>query len=141
MDALGQEQYIFFSNISVNNENNTVGTGQVNDSSPFNIGSKFLFKGNVNLTASNRILTFDGFFRIKSNCNLIDEQWVGFSSEINPKQIQFKLDSVLRNDEGDRLSTGVLMNLDSTHMYTSFLSLKERPIDVEIIIKYISKLR
>ena len=133
VDALGQEQYIFFSNISVNNENNTVGTGQVDDSSPFNIGTKFLFKGNVNLTSSNRLLTFDGFFRIKSNCNLIDEQWVGFSSEINPKQIQFKLDSVLRNDEGDRLSTGVLMNLDSTHMYTSFLSLKERPIDVEII--------
>ena len=25
------------------------------------------------------------------------------------------------------------MNLDSTHMYTSFLSLKERPIDVEIV--------
>ena len=75
VDALGQEQYIFFSNISVNNENNTVGTGQVDDSSPFNIGSKFLFKGNVNITASNRLLTFDGFFRIKSNCNLIDDQW------------------------------------------------------------------
>ena len=49
------------------------------------------------------------------------KQWVGFVSEINPKQIRFKLDSVLRNDEGDRLSTGVLMNLDSAHMYTSFL--------------------
>ena len=45
MDKLGQEQYIFFSNISVNNENKTIGTGQVNDSSPLNIGSKFLFKG------------------------------------------------------------------------------------------------
>ena len=71
---------------------------------------------------------------MKSNCNLIKEEWVGFSSEINPKQIIFKLDSELRNDEGDRLSTGILMNLDSTHMYTSFLSLKERPIDVEIVI-------
>jgi hypothetical protein len=39
----------------------------------------------------------------------------------------------LRNDEGDKLSSGILMNLDSPHMYTSFLSLKERPIDVEII--------
>ena len=73
VDGLGQEQYIFFSNISVNNENKTIGTGQVNDSSPLNIGSKFLFKGNVNLISSNRLLTFDGFFKIKSNCNLIDE--------------------------------------------------------------------
>ena len=100
---------------------------------PFKIGSKFIFKGIVNLIAPNRLLTFDGFFKMKSNCNLIKEEWVGFSSEINPKRIQFKLDSELRNDEGDRLATGILMNLDSTHMYTSFLSLKERPIDVEIV--------
>ena len=57
----------------------------------------------MNLTATNRLLTFDGFFKMKSNCNLIKEEWVGFSSEINPKHIKFKLDSELRNDEGDRL--------------------------------------
>ena len=77
---------------------------------------------------------------MKSNCNLIKEEWVGFSTEINPKRIKFKLDSELRNDEGDRLATGILMNLDSTHMYTSFLSLKERPIDVEIVSKHLFKL-
>ena len=139
-DALGEEQHIFFSDISVNDEKSTIGRGEVDNSEPFKIGSKFLFKGTVNLKASHRLLTFDGFFKMKSNCNLIKEEWVGFSSEINPKRIQFKLDSELRNDEGDRLAAGILMNLDSTHMYTSFLSLKERPIDVEIISKHLFKL-
>ena len=64
---------------------------------------------------------------------MISEEWVGFKSDINPKLIKFKLDNVLINDEEDKLSSGILMNLESTHMYTSFLSLKERPIDVEII--------
>ncbi|MAO72438.1 MAG: hypothetical protein CMD02_08045 [Flavobacteriales bacterium] len=132
-DDLGEEQRIFFSDISVNDAKSTIGRGEVDNAEPFKIGSKFLFKGTVNLKASHRLLTFDGFFKMNSNCNLIKEEWVAFSSEINPKRIQFKLDSELRNDEGDRLATGILMNLDSTHMYTSFLSLKERPIDVEII--------
>jgi hypothetical protein len=132
-DVNGQEQHIFFKEISVNKEDSTVAIGEVGNNEPFNIGSKFIFKGNVNLFASNRLLTFDGFFKIDNKCDLISEEWVGFKSEINPKLIKFKLDDVLRNEEGDKLSSGILMNLDSTHMYTSFLSLKERPIDVEII--------
>ena len=51
------------------------------------------------------------------------------ASEINPKQIQFKLDSVLRNDEGDRLSTG--FNESRFYTRTLHLGLKERPIDVK----------
>ena len=132
-DALGKEQHIFFKEILVNNENITIASGEVNNSEPFKIGSKFIFKGSVNLLASNRLLTFDGFFKMDNKCDIITEEWVGFSSEINPKRIQFKLDPVLRNDDGDKLATGILMNLESTHMYTSFLSLKERPIDVEVI--------
>ena len=64
---------------------NSLLEGEVDDVEPFKIGSKFIFKGTVNLTASNRLLTFDGFFKMKSNCNLIKEEWVGFSSEINPE--------------------------------------------------------
>lgn len=132
-DALGEEQHIFFSDISVNDEKSTIARGEVDNAEPFKIGSKFLFKGSVDLLASNRLLTFNGFFKMINKCNLIKEEWVGFSSEINPKRIQFKLDAVLRNEDGDKLATGILMNLDSTHMYTSFLSMKERPIDVDII--------
>lgn len=132
-DALGKEQKIFFDKISVDESGHSVANGKVENDSPFRIGSKYIFKGKVNLIANNRLLNFDGFFKMDNKCELIKEEWVGFSSEINPKNITFKLDSVLRNEGGDRLATGILMNLDSTHMYTSFVSMKERPIDVEII--------
>ena len=72
-------------------------------------------------------------FKMNNECDLIPEEWVGFESEINPKLIKFKLDTVLQNDKRDRLSTGVIMNLDDIHMYTAFLSMKERPIDIDII--------
>ena len=132
-DALGTEQHLFFNEILVNNENTTIASAEVDNEEPFKIGSKFIFKGNINLVASNRLLTFNGFFKMDNKCDIITEEWVSFTSEINPKLIKFKLDTVHRNDVGDRLATGLLMNLDSTHIYTSFLSLKERPIDVEII--------
>jgi len=132
-DVNGNDKYIFFNEISVNEVDSTVAVGSVGNNEVFNIGSKFIFKGDVNLRASKRLLTFDGFFKIDNKCDLISEEWVGFKSEINPKIIKFKLDTLLRNDEGDKLSSGILMNLESPHMYTSFLSLKERPIDVEIV--------
>ena len=83
-DALGIEQHIFFKEILVNNENTTISTAEVDNEEAFKIGSKFIFKGNVNLLASNRLLTFDGFFKMDNKCDIITEEWVGFTSEINP---------------------------------------------------------
>lgn len=132
-DILGNEQHIFFKEISVDKENNTIASGEVDDDKYFKIGSNFQFKGSVNLLASNKYLTFNGYFKANNKCSLIKQEWVRFESEINPKLIRFKLEKSLKNDDDDRLATGVLMNLDSTHIYTAFLSKKERPIDVEVI--------
>ena len=133
VDAQKVEQHIFFRQITVNEDTSTIAIGEVDNEDPFKIGSKFNFKGNVNLMAEDRYLTFDGYLNLNNKCDLITQDWVKFRSEINPKLIRIKLDSVLRNEDKDRLATGILMNLDSTHMYTAFLSPKERSIDVEII--------
>ena len=49
-DDLGEEQHIFFSDISVNDEKSTIARGEVDKAEPFKMGSKFIFKGTVNLT-------------------------------------------------------------------------------------------
>ena len=90
-DVNGKDKYIFFNEISVNEVDSTVAVGSVGNNEIFNIGSKFIFKGDVNLRASKKLLTFDGFFKIDNKCDLISEEWVGFKSEINPKLIKIKL--------------------------------------------------
>ena len=133
VDDFGVKQNIFFNEIYTNKEGFTEANANINESEPFNLGSQYKFKGTVNLIASNKNLNFDGYFKIKKFCNLINADWVRFTSEIDPQMVIFKLNNKLISDKDEKLATGVFMNLDSTHMYTSFLSEKERAIDVGII--------
>ena len=73
IDALGEKQNIFFNEIAVNKDNITFASASLNNNQIFNIGSKFIFKGIVNLLASNSLLTFDGFFKVDNKCDLISE--------------------------------------------------------------------
>ena len=133
VDDFGTKQNIFFKEIYSNKEGVTEANASIDENKPFNLGSQFKFKGTVNLMSSNKNLSFDGYFKVNNICNLINSDWVRFDSEIDPEMVKFKLNNTLMSDNDERLATGVFMNLDSTHMYTSFLSEKERSIDVGII--------
>tara|TARA_B100000902_G_C27292293_1_gene907851 strand:- start:838 stop:2373 length:1536 start_codon:yes stop_codon:yes gene_type:complete len=133
VDDFGAKQNIFFKEIYSNKEGVTQANASIDENKPFNLGSQFKFKGTVNLMSSNKNLSFDGYFKINNICSLINSDWVRFDSQIDPEMVKFKLNNTLMSDNDERLATGVFMNLDSTHMYTSFLSEKERSIDVGII--------
>ena len=107
--------------------------GDVEKDKPFHIDSKFDFKGSLDLIADRKNLTFDGYFLANHSCDLLEKEWVKFRSEIDPKNILFALDEKLYNDEQDLLSTGLVMSLDSTNIYSSFLSRKDRAIDADLL--------
>ncbi|MBC8265882.1 MAG: hypothetical protein H8E84_02855 [Flavobacteriales bacterium] len=132
-DELNKEQNIFFSNINVNDDNITIAKGSVDEESPFKLGAKFSFKGDVNLIANDKYLTFDGYFKMDHQCSFIPIEWVKFKSEISPDNITLKLDSVVLNDDNDRLTTGLMMGADSSNIYSSFLNRKNRSIDIELL--------
>jgi len=67
------------------------------------------------------------------SCELLNKEWVKFRSEIDPKNILFTLDEKLYNDEQDLISTGLVMSLDSTNIYSTFLSRKVRAIDTDLL--------
>jgi hypothetical protein len=132
-DAMNQKQQIFFKEIRVNEDTITVARGDVKTEKPFHIDSKFDFKGSLELFADRKNLTFDGYFMANHSCNLIAKEWVKFRSEIDPKKILFTLDEKLYNDEQDLVSTGLVMSLDSTDLYSTFLSRKHRAIDANVL--------
>ena len=61
--------------------------------------------------------------------NFIQKECVKFRSEINPTILTFKLNDKIYNDKEDLLSSSLVMSLDSTNFYTSFLSRKNRGVD------------
>jgi len=132
-DAMNQKQQIFFKEIRVGKDTVTLASGDVETDKPFHIDSKFDFKGSLDLIADRKNLTFDGYFMVNHSCDLLEKEWVKFRSEIDPKNILFTLDEKLYNDEQDLLSTGLVMSLDSTNIYSSFLSRKDRAIDADLL--------
>jgi len=132
-DAMNQQQQIFFKEIRVGEDTITMARGDVETDKPFHIDSKFDFKGSLDLFADRKNLIFDGYFMANHSCELLDKEWVKFRSEIDPKNIVFTLDEKLYNDEQDLVSAGLTMSLDSTNIYSTFLSRKVRAIDADLL--------
>ena len=132
-DAMNQKQQIFFKEIRVGEDTITMARGDVEKGKPFHIDSKFDFKGSLDLFADRKNLIFDGFFMANHSCELLDKEWVKFRSQIDPKNIVFTLDEKLYNDEQDLISTGLVMSLDSSDIYSAFLSRKDRIIDADLL--------
>ena len=132
-DAMNQKQQIFFKEIRVGDDTATVARGDIDQDKPFHIDSKFDFKGSIDLFADRKNLIFDGYFMANHSCELLQKEWVKFRSEIDPKDIIFTLDEKLYNDEQDLISTGLLMGLDSTDIYSTFLNRKNRAIDADLL--------
>ena len=132
-DAMNQKQQIFFKEIRVGEDSVTMARSDVETDKPFHIDSKFDFKGSLDLFADRRNLIFDGYFMANHSCELLDKEWVKFRSEIDPQNIVFTLDEKLYNDEKGLISTGLVMSLDSTDIYSTFLSRKDRIIDADLL--------
>ena len=132
-NALKIKQNVFFNDISVDIDTITNAIANLTDSTIFKLDDTFDFKGNLNLHGDRKDLSFDGFFRFDHNCNSFSKEWIKFSSEVDPFNISFDLDSVIYNDNQEKLSSGIYMGLDSTNLYSTFLSTKDRAIDAALL--------
>ena len=133
IDAMRNQQHIFFNEIRVNSDTITIARGDVATDKVFHLDSKFDFKGSVDLIAEQRDLTFDGFFRMNHNCDLLLKEWVKFESKVDPKNVNIILTSNLLNDKNEKLYSGIMMRQDTFSVYSTFFNKKESVLDVELI--------
>lgn len=132
-DELSKIQTIFFSSISVDTAGNTIGTGNILDTAKFTLSPKFEFKGKVKLYAPDKNLAFDGGVKIVNGCEKINRNWLKFEASIDPKNIMIPVDSFPRSPDGEKLTAGLVLVKDSTHIYPVFMSRKQRAADTDII--------
>ena len=138
LDAFNNKQHVFFNTIYVNPDRLTQARGDLNDKKPFQIDSKFNFKGSVDLYSDEKHLTFDGYFSLNHNCELLAKEWVNFRSKINPKDIVISLDSQLVNEKNENLYTGIMMRKDTISIYSTFLNKKKNIYDTELMSAFSS---
>ena len=132
IDEKKVKHHFHFDKIAVDTTSQTYADGELANSEGFPLSPQFLFKGNVHLTAVQEFLTFSGYAMPNLRCDKIQKNWIRFTGEINPMNVNIPISSPV-TDAGDKLSASISQTADSTGIYAAFLTPKQRSTDLEII--------
>jgi hypothetical protein len=132
-DVTGTQQNIYFADIKVDSVKQTYGEGIIDEEKGFTLSPNFDYKGKAKLFSSRQHLSYDGSTRIRHDCPGITRDWLAFKEEIDPKDIYIPIPLDPKDANGNPMSSGVVISKDSTKVYPTFLSKKQRPNDVDIV--------
>lgn len=132
-DVTGHKQNIVFNDIRVDSVKQTYGEGIIGEDKGFTLSPNFDYKGKARLFASRQHLSYDGSTRIRHDCPGITRDWLAFKEEIDPADIYIPIPENPRDANGKPMSSGVVIAKDSTKVYPTFLSNKQKDNDIDIV--------
>lgn len=125
--------YIDMDNIRPDTAFQTTASGVVTQEDNFKLSPQFDFYGDVAIAAANPLIEFKGATRINHDCDKFDRNWMAFTSEIDPKNIQIPVSQEMKDLEGGSISAGIVWRdsptTDSLTLYPTFLSSLVDPND------------
>ncbi|PKQ64329.1 hypothetical protein BZG02_05800 [Labilibaculum filiforme] len=121
-DADDKEQDLVFDVIDVDSLGQTIAMGNLPEEESFSLSPDFDYKGKVKLEAREKSLFFNGQTKIHNHCESIDDNWLEFNSQIDPKEIYIPVELYVTDDESLKLYNSFFLTNDSIHIYSSFLS-------------------
>lgn len=124
---------IKFDKIQPDTAQQTIATGKITEKEKFKFNDYFSFAGNVRLEASNQFLFFDGGTQIVHKCTKIKKSYLKFNGEINPKDILIPIPKNAVDMNGKPVVNAIMYSLDTTAVYSGFLSLRNGRNDKEIV--------
>ncbi|MGB0882319.1 MAG: hypothetical protein ACPGSO_05160 [Vicingaceae bacterium] len=133
VDELDKVQTIFLDKVAVDTTGQTFANATIKDTANFTLSSNYEFYGKVNLFASNKNLTFDGYSRILHDCDLLARNWFSFEQEIDPNEIYLPIDSTTKDVSGNPLTTSMFLSPDSIGIYTAFLNKKRKTKNISML--------
>lgn len=118
--------YIAMNDIGLDTSYQTKASGKINQDSNFKLSKEFDYYGDVSVRAANPLISFSGATRINHECEKFDKNWMAFSSELDPKNIQIPVSNEMNDLEGNAISAGIVWRdspaTDSIKLYPTFLS-------------------
>ncbi|MFW5916090.1 MAG: hypothetical protein ACOCTM_01315, partial [Bacteroidota bacterium] len=115
-------QTIKFNKIGVDDSLQTYAKGSIETTDSFRLSPYFGFAGDVELEARRKLLEFKGGAKMAHNCTKIPPKHVYFESLINPDSIYIPVGEQNRDIKDNKLFAGFYITLDSTHIYSSFMT-------------------
>jgi hypothetical protein len=134
-DKDGNMTFIKMDAIGLDTSYQTVASGKVSENAEFHLSKEFDFYGKMLVKAANPLVTFEGATRVNHDCGKFERNWLSFTSEIDPQNIQIPVEKEMKNLNGTRISAGIVWrdsrDADSIRIYPTFLSAlvdKEDPV-------------
>ncbi|HAG15900.1 MAG TPA: hypothetical protein DCG69_05165 [Bacteroidales bacterium] len=116
---------IHFEEIKIDTNLQTVASGEIFAKDNFALSPEFFFRGVANLSASQKLLSFDGGFRIENECGF-SQNWIKFNSAIDPENIMIPIDvqPIVPDVSKQQKFVGLLNSPARQKTYAAFLSNK-----------------
>ncbi len=132
-DENGEIQNIHFNNIGVDDNLQTVASGEIFEPENFKLSPYYTFIGKVFLEADKMYLTFKGGVKIEHNCDKIAPKWLDFTCEINPRSIYIPIPEQPLDINKSKIYAGLFMYYDSVHIYPAFFTPRKNYSDKNIL--------
>ncbi len=111
----------------------TYAKGYIPVSQKFMLSPAFSFSGDVALSARADNLTFTGAAGILHNCRTIESYSLKFKYQIDPKNVMIPVVEKPRDMNDNLVVSGSFINIDSIHIYPTFLSAQKSWSDVALV--------
>jgi len=134
-EVAGIEQEILFDNISSKKKKNkeeyvTAGSGPVGIDNEFLIDDNIQFKGGVKLRADAKNLVFKGFAKINAE-HVKRSGWFSVRSKVDKEDVAIAYKEPV-DEHGAKIHVGLMMNVDSAHVYPVVMSPGKLGRDIKI---------
>jgi len=130
-DENGRVQVIYMDEVKVDSSRQTIGQGVIAEEAAFMLSPAFKYKGDVNLEANEKSLTFSGRSQLTHSCTEIEKQWFSFTSSVDPNDIAIQLSETATNQNKNPIESSAMIPVDSV-MYGAFLATPESGSDIAI---------
>ncbi|MDX2361605.1 MAG: hypothetical protein QNK23_12425 [Crocinitomicaceae bacterium] len=118
--------YIAMNDIGLDTSYQTRASGEIAADAGFKLSAEFDYYGSASIKAAKPEILFSGATRINHGCVKFDRNWMAFTSEVDPKNIQIPVSDEMKDLDGGAISAGIVwrnsMSTDSLAMYPTFLS-------------------
>ncbi|MCD4695896.1 MAG: hypothetical protein K8S16_06605 [Bacteroidales bacterium] len=132
VDENNQRQQVFLKKLGVDATYQSIGNGSVSDTMGFKLNKDFYFTGDINLSANNEFLNFNGGFKIREQCSRGLRKWVKFNTDINPRDIYINVAQDLLTINNDKLESAIMFSNEQNKFYSGFLDEKMAPSDQNV---------
>lgn len=133
LDEKNDVQTIHLDKISVNEDIETVASGEIHETDKFMLNPQFSFTGVTKLLSSRAHLEFNGATKISHRCEGLSANWLAFENVIDPLDVLIQVPVQPVSPGQERIYSGIFIATDSVHVYPAFFSERKNYADKLIV--------